>query len=196
MAGAVVEALRDAMPAITAALSMGPATLERPHTMTDADRRSRVGSLTVNATVTAGNTALVLRANDSGPLTGTLPDTIVLTIGGQGYAVDGDATAASNLISVTLATPLAADANAGDPVTLGAGALYTFSAAHADQDALDQIPPELIGTADRVIWLAQSGAPVTPRLSDRITLDGAKAEVVGFVQDSTTSGHSWGLACR
>lgn len=103
----------------------------RPHSLTDRDTATPVGTLRLSGAHSTGVTALTLEASDGGALRGTVPKGIVLTIDAVEYTVQAGATAASNALVVTVSPGLGGNKADEKSVTVAPNVAYAYAKAVA-----------------------------------------------------------------
>jgi hypothetical protein len=150
-------------------------TLRRRHTLKTQRGGGPTNSLLVNGAHTAGASTLVLRAAGT-LLEGTFPKGCAVTVSGTAYTASADATAASNLVTLTVTPVLAGnltDATAATVTTTYAD--HTFYALRSGQ-SLENIETGELATR-RVLHLAYR-SDITPATTDHIVVDSAQRGVV------------------
>jgi hypothetical protein len=102
------------------------AVVEHRHTASDRDGAVPLGTLALDGVHAAAATSLTLKAADDGPLVGTLPSGLTLTIAGTDYTTTASATAAetTNRITAAITPGLAAEGADDAVVTLGDSVSY------------------------------------------------------------------------
>lgn len=120
--------------------------LTRPHSVTDRDTSTPLGSVALSGAHLSGATALTLRATDSGALRGKIPKGLVLTIGGTPHTTQADATASSNAIAVTVSPGLDGAKSDGEAVTLAESVTFSYAkVVVTSASAQDQMKAQAFG---------------------------------------------------
>lgn len=114
-----------------ARLSGASAVVTRRHSMSDRDGGTKLGTLLLDGIHAAAVTTLTMKAPDSGPLVGRLPNGITLTIGGTPYATTATATADLTTSRITVTITPGLDAEGADE------AVVTLA------DSVDQTHPKV-----------------------------------------------------
>ncbi len=125
---------------IMADLAGNDCTVRRPHTVTRVDRGTVAGNVQVKTTTAAGLASVPIEIDDSGAkeAEGKIPAGTVVVINAVNYTLTSEAEFASDAATLAITPVLAAEATAGDAVTLPDQASFTtFAFAEVRKDVQD-----------------------------------------------------------
>lgn len=149
----------------------GSATITRTHNVTDRDGAAVTHSLEVSGSHADAATTLLLRAADSGPLSGVIPAGLVVTIDAVEYTAQAAAeVSSSNTVSLTISPGLSGAKSDGDAATLDASVTYTWPDATVQNLAEEEIGEALIDRPSWRVLLPAQNKPTTPLIGDLITI--------------------------
>lgn len=158
--------------------------LRRPSTL------ESMGDLTPSVLLLAapailGATVLSLELPDGGQMAGTLLQGARLTIAGADYTLAADASTVTGVLTVTLATGLAAPAGEGAAATVHPEAVLTFEDCHVSKRMRRDLARPLQADHFAVVMVPAKGAPTTPKMNDVLELEDG---TVGRVANQVISG--------